>query len=83
MKAYDESTALTYFRYIDPFWKLKRIFNLGFEAFLKNYVKVVDDFMHQVINSRRRLQEEQKDVIDKEDILLRFLLESEESRGNE
>ncbi|CAN6562702.1 unnamed protein product [Malus baccata var. baccata] len=29
MKAYDGSTTLTYFRYIDPFWKLKRIFNLG------------------------------------------------------
>ncbi|KAM1400595.1 hypothetical protein ACFX2F_027855 [Malus domestica] len=76
MKAFDESTALTYFRYIDPFWKLKRILNLGSEASLKKYVKVIDDFVHQVISSKRRLQEEQKDVIDKEDILSRFLLES-------
>ncbi|KAB2626712.1 cytochrome P450 704C1-like [Pyrus ussuriensis x Pyrus communis] len=76
MKAFDESTALTYFRYIDPFWKLKRIFNLGHEASLKKYVKVMDDFVNQVISSKRRLQEEQKDVIDKEDILSRFLLES-------
>ena len=65
MKALDESTALTYFRYIDPFWKLKRIFNLGSEASLKKYVKVLDDFVHQVISSKRRLQGEQKDVVSK------------------
>ncbi|BFG21790.1 hypothetical protein CerSpe_080640 [Prunus speciosa] len=77
MKAFDESTALSYFRYVDPFWKLKRFLNLGSEASLKKYVKVIDDFVHQVIRSKRKLLEEQKDVNDKEDILSRFLLESE------
>ncbi|XP_021825693.1 cytochrome P450 704C1-like isoform X2 [Prunus avium] len=76
MKAFDESTALTYFRYVDPFWKLKRFLNLGSEASLKKYVKVIDDFVQQVIRSKRKLLEEQKDVNDKEDILSRFLLES-------
>ncbi|CAL2278473.1 unnamed protein product [Prunus armeniaca] len=77
MKAFDESTALSYFRYVDPFWKLKRFLNLDSEASLKQYVKVIDDFVHQVIMSKRKLLEEQKDVNDKEDILSRFLLESE------
>ncbi|KAH0980414.1 hypothetical protein GBA52_007591 [Prunus armeniaca] len=62
MKAFDESTALTYFRYVDPFWKLKRFLNLGSEASLKKYVKVIDDFVHQVIRSKRKFLEEQKDV---------------------
>ncbi|CAB4269791.1 unnamed protein product [Prunus armeniaca] len=77
MKAFDESTALSYFRYVDPFWKLKRFLNLGSEASLKKYIKVIDDFVHQVIRSKRKLLEEQKDVNDKDDILSRFLLESE------
>ncbi|CAL2278470.1 unnamed protein product [Prunus armeniaca] len=76
MKAFDESTVLTNFRYVDPFWKLKRILNLGSEASLKKYVEVIDDFVHQVIRSKRKLLEQQKDVNDKEDILSRFLLES-------
>ncbi|CAB4320415.1 unnamed protein product [Prunus armeniaca] len=71
MKAFDESTALSYFRYVDPFWKLKRFLNLDSEASLKQYVKVIDDFVHQVIMSKRKLLEEQKDVNDKEDILSR------------
>ena len=28
MKAFDESNALTYWRFVDPLWKLKRYFNI-------------------------------------------------------
>ncbi|PON35211.1 Cytochrome P450, E-class, group I [Parasponia andersonii] len=59
MEAFDEANALTYCRFVDPFWKLKRYFNIGSEAFMKKNVKVIDDFN------------------DKEDILSRFLMESE------
>ncbi|CAB4300184.1 unnamed protein product [Prunus armeniaca] len=55
---------------------LEGFLNLGSEASLKKYVKVIDDFVHQVIRSKRKFLEEQKDVNDKEDILSRFLLES-------
>ncbi|KAK9910701.1 hypothetical protein M0R45_034652 [Rubus argutus] len=77
MKAFDESTALTYWRYVDPFWQLKRFLNIGCEATLKKHVKVIHDFVHQHIKSKRELLAGKKDVNDKEDILSRFLVESE------
>ncbi|XP_008232704.1 PREDICTED: cytochrome P450 704C1 [Prunus mume] len=77
MKAFDDSTALAYWRYVDPFWKLKRFLNIGSEAALRKNVKVIDDFVHQLIRSKRKLLAGQKDPNDKEDILSRFLLEGE------
>ncbi|XP_062001764.1 cytochrome P450 704C1-like [Rosa rugosa] len=79
MKAVDESTALTYWRFVDPLWKLKRFLNIGSEAALKKYVKVIRDFVHQLIKSKRELLADQKPGDDKEDILSRFLLESEKN----
>lgn len=63
MKAFDESTAMTYWRYVDPFWKLKRFLNIGSEATLKNYVKVIHDFVHQLIRRKRALLASQKDNV--------------------
>ncbi|KAL6124364.1 hypothetical protein ACLB2K_076877 [Fragaria x ananassa] len=78
MKAFDESAALTYRRYVDPFWKLKRFLNIGSEATLKQYVKDTHDFVHQLIRNKRELLAAKRDGIsDKEDILSRFLMESE------
>ncbi|KAL6126019.1 hypothetical protein ACLB2K_074070 [Fragaria x ananassa] len=77
MKAFDESTALTYRRYVDPFWKVKRFLNIGSEASLRNYVKVIHDFVDHLIRSKRKLLAEEKDGKEKEDILSRFLVESE------
>ncbi|XP_065864428.1 cytochrome P450 704C1 [Euphorbia lathyris] len=77
MKAFDDSNALVYWRYVDPFWKLKRVFNVGCEASLKNNIKIIDDFVTNLIKNRRRLLEEQKFKNVKEDILSRFLVESE------
>ncbi|KAK9910700.1 hypothetical protein M0R45_034651 [Rubus argutus] len=76
MKAFDESTALTYWRFVDPFWKLKRFLNIGCEATLKKHVQVIRDFVHQLIKRKRELLAGQKHG-NKEDILSRFLLESE------
>ena len=53
MKAFDESNALTYWRYVDPFWKLKRFLNIGCEATLKRNIKIIDDFVHELINTRK------------------------------
>ena len=53
MKAFDESNALIYWRYVDPFWKLKRFLNMGSEATLKKNVKLMDDFVHGVIKTRK------------------------------
>ncbi|XP_048431245.1 cytochrome P450 704C1 isoform X1 [Pyrus x bretschneideri] len=77
MKAFDDSTALSYWRYVDPFWKLKRVLNIGSEAALKKNVRIMDDFVHQLIKSKRTLVTGKTDANDREDILSRFLLESE------
>ena len=53
MKAFDESNALVYWRYVDPFWKIKRFLYIGSEANLKKNVKLIDDFVHWLIKTRR------------------------------
>lgn len=76
MKAFDESNALVYWRYVDPSWKLKRFLNLGSEAALKKNITIIDDFVHGLIKAKRKQLTAQRDCDDKEDILSRFLVES-------
>lgn len=77
IKAFDDSNALTYQRYVDPFWKLKRSLNIGSEASLKRNIKVIDHFVYDLIKTeRKRLAEQQDHSVEKEDILSRFLVES-------
>lgn len=63
MKAFDETNALISWRYVDPFWKLKKIFNVGSEASLKKNVKVIDRFVNQVISKKRKLLVERHDCV--------------------
>lgn len=76
MKAFDESNALVYWRYVDPLWKIKRFLNIGSEAALKNNVKFIDHFVNRVIDSKRRNLAMHQHHNDKEDILSRFVMES-------
>ncbi|KAL3571899.1 hypothetical protein D5086_025803 [Populus alba] len=76
MKAFDDSNALVYRRYVDPLWKLKRYFNICSEASLKKNIKIIDDFVTNLIGTKRKLQAEERLYNDKEDILSRFLVES-------
>nr|XP_012573461.1 cytochrome P450 704C1-like isoform X1 [Cicer arietinum] len=84
MKAFDESNALTYWRYVDPIWSLKRFLNIGGEAKLKHNVKLIDDFVNGVIKTKKaQLELEiQQDSNVKEDILSRFLMESKKGQIN-
>ncbi|KAJ4845544.1 hypothetical protein Tsubulata_021524 [Turnera subulata] len=75
MKAFDDSNALIYWRFVDPFWKLKRYFNVGSEASLRKNIKVIDDFVAKLISTKRKLLADQSCYNDKEDILSRFLVE--------
>ncbi|KAJ4727088.1 putative Cytochrome P450 [Melia azedarach] len=77
MKVFDESNALIYWRYVDPFWKLKRLLNVGCEASLKKNIKVIDDFVHKLISTKRNLLSMQEYCNEKEDILSRFLVASQ------
>ncbi|XP_022146914.1 cytochrome P450 704C1-like isoform X2 [Momordica charantia] len=76
MKAFDDSSAQIFWRYIDPLWKLKRFLNIGSEGSLRNNIKTIDAFVHQLIRDKRKLLQ-QPNLNDKEDILWRFLMESE------
>lgn len=52
-KAFDDSNAIIYRRYVYPFWKIERYLNIGLEASLKRKVKVIDDFVFEAIRCRR------------------------------
>ncbi|KAF5744329.1 hypothetical protein HS088_TW08G00932 [Tripterygium wilfordii] len=79
MKAFDDSNALVYWRYVDPFWRLKRLLNIGSEASLKKNVRLIDNFVYKLISTRRNLLVKQLDNNAKEDILSRFLVDSEKN----
>lgn len=63
LRAFDESNALIYWRYVDPFWKLKRFFDIGSEAPLKKNVKVIDQFVNNLIRKKRKLLAERHDTV--------------------
>ncbi|PON56338.1 Cytochrome P450, E-class, group I [Parasponia andersonii] len=77
MKAFDASHALIWWRFLDPLWKLRRFFHIGSEASLRKKIKVVDDFVHQLIRKKKKLLALKGNFNDKEDILSRFLTESQ------
>ncbi|KAL3521467.1 hypothetical protein ACH5RR_019616 [Cinchona calisaya] len=74
-RCFDEASAITLYRYVDLFWTLKRLLNIGSEAKLKNNIKVIDEFVYKII--RRKTEQLHKSREDwpmkKEDILSRFL----------
>ncbi|KAJ0483776.1 putative abieta-7,13-dien-18-ol hydroxylase [Helianthus annuus] len=76
IKAFDDSNAFTYWRYVDPIWKLKRFFNIGCEASLRNNIRLINDFVLNLISKRREQLETNQHCNEREDILSRFLIES-------
>ena len=59
-KAFDNCNDLTYWRYVDLSWKIKRFLNFGCEAALKNSIKVVDDFVYKIIDRKIELMTRDK-----------------------
>ncbi|KAJ6879243.1 hypothetical protein NC652_032728 [Populus alba x Populus x berolinensis] len=90
MKAFDDSNALVYRRYVDPLWKLKRYFNICSEASLKKNIKIIDDFVTNLIGTKRKLQAEERLYKDPEemndkylrDIILNFMIAGKDSSAN-
>ncbi|KAL6499347.1 hypothetical protein OROHE_026010 [Orobanche hederae] len=72
IKAFDDSSELVYWRYVDPFWKLKRHLNIGGEAILKKKTKFIHNFVDKVIRTKREQMEKEQYY----DILSRFIVES-------
>ncbi|KAK6262228.1 hypothetical protein QUC31_008044 [Theobroma cacao] len=81
-KAFDDSNVIVYWRFVDPFWKVKRLLNIGLEAALKRNVKIIDDFIFELVRCKREQMKNEKLVRDREDILSRFLMESEKDPEN-
>ncbi|KAF6160301.1 hypothetical protein GIB67_019070 [Kingdonia uniflora] len=82
-KAFDDANVSVYWRYVDPSWKIKRILNIGSEASLRRNIKVIDAFVLRLIRRKRKQMKNEKDEkCTKEDILSRFLVESEKDPEN-
>lgn len=80
--AFDDSNSLIFSRYVDVLWKVKRYFNIGSEAALKKNMKVIDNFVYELIEHKRKQLKNGKLNGDKDDILSRFLIESEKNPTN-
>ncbi|GKC81895.1 cytochrome P450 [Tanacetum coccineum] len=53
-RAFDDANVLTFRRYIDKSWKIKKYLNIGSEAELKKNIKIVDEFIYK--QEARKLQ---------------------------
>ncbi|KAI3817938.1 hypothetical protein L1987_11739 [Smallanthus sonchifolius] len=82
MTAFDDSNCIIFWRYVDLLWRVKRYFNIGSEATLKKNIRVIDNFVYELIERKREQMKNAKDDRDKEDILSRFLIESEKNPAN-
>lgn len=74
--AFDDASAMTLWRYVDIFWKIKRFLNIGSEARLKQRLQVVDTFVYKLIRNKTdqmHNSQEEHTSMKKEDILSRFL----------
>ncbi|KAK1409179.1 hypothetical protein QVD17_35704 [Tagetes erecta] len=82
MKAFDESNSLVFWRFVDLLWRVKRYFSIGSEADLKQNLRIVDEFVYELIRNKREQMKNTNLHRDKEDILSRFLMESENDPEN-
>ncbi|RYR70991.1 hypothetical protein Ahy_A02g005300 isoform C [Arachis hypogaea] len=59
--AFETSSMLTLFRYVDVFWKIKKFLNVGSEAVLRKNTKILNDFVFKLINIRMQQLQTSKD----------------------
>ncbi|CAA7050728.1 unnamed protein product [Microthlaspi erraticum] len=82
MEAFDEGNVETSYRFTDPFWKLKWFLNIGSQSRLKKSIATIDKFVYTLITTKRKELAEEQDTAVREDILSRFLVESEKDPEN-
>lgn len=81
--AFDDSSELIMLRYVNAFWKIMNLLNIGSEAKLKERIKVINDFVYELIDRRvEQFSNERNDLVKKEDILSRFLEERKKDPEN-
>ncbi|XP_057870276.2 cytochrome P450 704B1 [Cryptomeria japonica] len=76
--AFDRSNAVCASRYFDPLWKLKKRFNIGAEAKVKEDVRVLDYFTYHLIQKRKKSIQD-NEVRSKSDLLSRMLSMAKEN----
>lgn len=50
--AFDDANVQISWRFVNPFWKLMKFFNVGMEAALRDNIRVVDDYVYKLIHSK-------------------------------
>ncbi|KAG1362338.1 Cytochrome P450 704C1 [Cocos nucifera] len=81
--AFDDSSELIMLRYVNVFWKIMKVLNIGSEAILKERIKVVNDFVYKLIDKRvEQFSNGRNHLVKKEDILSRLLEESKKDPQN-
>uniref|UniRef100_A0A7I4AJ94 Cytochrome P450 n=1 Tax=Physcomitrium patens TaxID=3218 RepID=A0A7I4AJ94_PHYPA len=53
-QCFDDANFISYHRFVDPLWHVKRALNIGRERKLKHCVKVLNTFTYNVIEKRRQ-----------------------------
>lgn len=53
-KAFDDANYISFYRFADPLWKVKRFLSLGQEGKLKKCIKVMDEFSYNLIEKRHK-----------------------------
>ncbi|CAI0402165.1 unnamed protein product [Linum tenue] len=78
-QAFDTANIIVTLRFIDPLWRIKKLFNAGSEALLDKSIKTINDFTYSVIRRRKTELEEEAQApckdnkVMKQDILSRFI----------
>ncbi|KAL2635094.1 hypothetical protein R1flu_006573 [Riccia fluitans] len=75
--AFDRTNEIVTERFINPSWKLQRFLRIGGEAELAKNIRIIDDFVYEVI-ARRKLERRRENgkldcKVKKADIISRFL----------
>lgn len=81
-EAFDDCSALTFWRYVDMSWRIKKLLNIGSEAQIKEKTKVIDDFVYKLIQSKKTQMSSEQDSMLKGDMLSRFLILSKKDPKN-
>lgn len=73
--AFEASSTMTLWRYVDVAWPLKKILNIGSEATLKENIKIVDEYIYKLIHNalEQRQKLGDKTSMRRENIVSRFL----------
>ncbi|XP_024967532.1 cytochrome P450 704C1-like [Cynara cardunculus var. scolymus] len=74
-RAFDDANELVLRRFFDLSWKIQKFFNIGPEAELKKNIKVIDDIIYKLIQTKIEKMREGNDdtLLKKQDLLSRFL----------